>query len=120
VADVQLQDHLATLLADIAQALVVLEAAASEPSDIMRDGTAIQRMIAERHGAQRCRLGWEEEDVRREFQLVREHVEQVVRAGASGDTHLAADAVAVLDQLIGHAEHVSLVGLRNAQGAAAL
>jgi PAS domain S-box-containing protein len=66
-----LEDHLATFLADVAvtmQSMTLDDA----PSAEVRDGTAIQRFVAQRHGVQRARLGWSEQEVRREFVILDE------------------------------------------------
>jgi hypothetical protein len=84
VADeAQIENHLASFLADIAGTLRGMDAATGEPTVEIRDGTAIQRVIAERHGAQRARLGWTEQEVRREFTILREELAAGVRRRAS-------------------------------------
>jgi PAS domain S-box-containing protein len=114
---VQLQDHAATFLVDIGLALVTLDEGGGEPA-LMRDGTEIQRVIAERHGAQRARIGWTEDELRREFQLLREMVapwvvEEVRQQG--DDAVDVEEALGVLDRLLQQAERVSLRGFRLAQ-----
>src|SRR3712207_7263161 len=42
----------------------------SHPTPLMQDGVEIQRLIAERHGVQRARLGWTEETLRRECEIL--------------------------------------------------
>ena len=61
----QLADHLAALLADLAGALVVMEESKGNSSGTLADAVEIQRLISERHGAQRQRLGWTESALRR-------------------------------------------------------
>jgi hypothetical protein len=46
----------------------------------MRDGNEIMRVISERHGAQRLRLGWTEADMEREVALLAEEAEKMLRA----------------------------------------
>src|SRR5712671_1308226 len=75
----QLADHLAALLADIGGALVVMEESKGSHSATLADAVEIQRLISERHGAQRQRLGWSESVLRREFMVLREELERVVR-----------------------------------------
>jgi PAS domain S-box-containing protein len=111
----QLENHTATFLVDIGLALVTLDEGGGEP-ELMRDGTEIQRLIAERHGAQRARLGWSEEDLYREFQLLREILVPLVLE----ETTLAVeanveDALGVLERLLQQAELISVRGLRNAR-----
>jgi PAS domain S-box-containing protein len=114
---VQLPDHTATFLVDIGVALVNLDQGGGEPA-LMRDGTEIQRVIAERHGSQRARVGWTEDELRREFQLLREVVAPRVRQeiATRADPSIDVDAaLGVLDRLLEQAELVSLRGFRLAR-----
>ncbi|MDQ4080827.1 MAG: ATP-binding protein [Gemmatimonadota bacterium] len=112
LTDVQLQNHLQTTLADIAQALIILQSTTGDPSEVMRDTTEIQRVVSERHGVQRQRLGWTEAVLSREFHLLRQVVDDVlfagkkVRAGERGRS--------LLERFIEHAEQNSLRALRYA------
>jgi hypothetical protein len=112
LTDVQLRDHLQTCLADIAQSLMILHSATDDPSELMRDATEIQRVVSERHGAQRHRLGWTEAAVARQFQLLRQVTEEIV--AARGRDRAGEQARSVLDGLIQQAEQISLRGLRDA------
>ena len=112
MTDVQIADHEATFLADIAQSLLILEGT-PEPAELMRDGSEIQRVIAERHGAQRHRLGWEEEELQKEFVLLRTVVTDVVRPRASvAETDLDR-ALTVMTGFLTQAERVSLQSFRH-------
>jgi hypothetical protein len=94
VTEEQVEDHLASFLTDLAGALRQLDglfdgggAAAASPDELaaaVRDSSAIQRVAAERHGAQRARLGWSEQEVRREFTILREELSAAVRRRAPG------------------------------------
>ena len=84
VTDAELEHHLGTLLAEFARSLVLIEEAGGETTRTLRDGTDIQRVLAERHGAQRAALGWSEADHRREVAILREEVERVPRAAPMG------------------------------------
>ena len=113
---VQLQDHTTTFLVEIGLAMVTLDEAGGEPA-LMRDGTEIQRVISERHGSQRARLGWAEDELRREFQLLREIVAPLVRAEVRERAEVEVDvdvALGVMDRLLQQAEVVSLRGYRHA------
>ncbi|HEY0014762.1 MAG TPA: ATP-binding protein [Longimicrobium sp.] len=112
---VQMHDHAATFLVDMGLALVTLDEAGGEPA-LMRDGTEIQRVITERHGAQRARIGWSEDELRREFQLLREIVGPLVHAEAARSAKVDLEAaLGVLDRLLQQAELVSLRGFRLAR-----
>ena len=75
----QLEDHLATFLADVTQTIGSMDVAAGVPNQSLRDGAAIQRIVASRHGAQRARLGWAESELRREFMIIGEELAAAVR-----------------------------------------
>ncbi len=68
----QLADHTPALVAVIGEMLVVIEEAGGEPTSLIADGAEIRRVIAERHGAQRARLGWSVEALRAEHVMLRE------------------------------------------------
>ena len=75
----QVANHVPALLADVAESLIVLEDSGGHPTPLMQDGVEIQRLIAERHGAQRARLGWTEETLRRECEILSEEIERTLR-----------------------------------------
>ena len=81
----QLEDHTTSLVAAIAQSLVMADEARGGGADLVRDGRDIQRLIAERHGAQRRMLGWTEDMVRRGFTILAETIVDVL-VEASGGT----------------------------------
>jgi PAS domain S-box-containing protein len=100
----QLEDHTSTFLLDIGKSLITLDEGGGEPA-LMRDGSDIQRLISERHGDQRRRLGWTAEAVRREFDLLRELVEAHVHQRASGDVGVS---ITILRRLLERAEQIAL------------
>lgn len=110
--DSQVADHLATLLADVAGALITIEQSTGPHSALLADAIEIQRLVSERHGAQRARLGWTESDLRREFMIIREELERSVREQLR-DTRPSdvADAVAVLNRFLDHSEYVAVNSL---------
>src|SRR5438105_322303 len=65
----QLSDHIPSYLADLGAMLIAIEEAAGQPSGHLVDGTEIQRLIADRHGAQRARVGWSAAALRYEYRL---------------------------------------------------
>ena len=108
----QLADHLAALLADVGGALVVMEETNGSSSPTLADAVEIQRLISERHGAQRQRLGWTESAVRREFMIVREEIERVIRdASEFGDPLPVEDGVAVIGRFLDQSEYIAVRAL---------
>jgi signal transduction histidine kinase len=112
----QLADHIGTFLADVGSALVIIEEFGGQPSPLLADAAEIQRLISERHGTQRARLGWTESSMRREFMIIREELERVVQRGFRNGRHLQVeDAVAVLERFIDQAEFVTVRALEAAR-----
>ena len=108
----QIADHFAAMLADIGGALVVMEEAQGSASATLADAVEIQRLISERHGAQRQRFGWSESALRREFMIVREELENVVRkASEFGDPLPVEDGVAVIGRFLDQAEYTAVRAL---------
>jgi hypothetical protein len=107
----QLADHLAALIADVGGALMVMEESKGS-SATLADAVEIQRLISERHGAQRQRLGWTEAALRREFMIVREELERVVRnASEFGDPLPVEDGTAVIGRFLDQAEYIAVRAL---------
>jgi signal transduction histidine kinase len=111
--DVDLVDHASTLVADVAQSLGVLGGDAETAPKLLRDGSRIQRLVAELHAEQRRRLGWSEAELRRDFEILREVVEASVRAHLpSGEG--ADAAAAVVARLLRQTERISVQAYRAA------
>jgi PAS domain S-box-containing protein len=110
-----LGDHSATLLTNIAQSLIATEQSSQDPLHLMHDGTEIQRTIAELHGAQRARLGWTEEALMRDWAILNEEIEAVLRARLSADVDRPAELHRIfesLHRLLHFGEQVSARRLR--------
>lgn len=113
----ELEDHAAAFLAEIIQSLVIVEEAQGKASGVMRDGSVLRKVVSERHGAQRKRLGWTEDDLRREFEIVRSTVLTALRRVARHSEEVAEldqrrAAQALLAKLLDGAEQASLRGYR--------
>jgi hypothetical protein len=113
-----LEDHALSLLADLAQSLVIVADVNAEVAGPLRDSSAIQRAIAEAHGARRHAQGWSEANLRRDHQLLREEVERAVRARlpAGIEVDLAAG---VLLEMLDRVGSISLRAWRRAASAEA-
>ena len=120
IDDSLIEDHLASFLADLAGTVSSLDVAGTEKEAGLRDGTAIQRAIAERHGAQRARLGWSEAELRREFVILREEVDAAIRRRSRKPISLVGDGDGegvgrvhdLLDHFLVRAERLSVDGHR--------
>ena len=113
----QLADHLTALLADLGSALCLMEEVKGAASGTLADAVEIQRLISERHGAQRQRLGWTESGLRREFMIVREEVERAIRTASEfGDPLPVEDALTVLGRFLDQAEYIAVRALNTGVG----
>ena len=122
--EASLEDHMASFLGDLASTLTSLDSGSSTTDEGMRDSTAIQRVVAARHGGQRARLGWDESEVRRKFHILGEELEAAVRrsegrlpANGTGSKRRAEvdQAIDVLHYLLEMAERISLESFRATQ-----
>ena len=112
MSDVDVADHLATLLTDVANSLVVLAGASGEPSELLADGSRIQRLIGELHGAQRHRLGWTEAQLVREVAVVREVCDETLDRTLADDEHALSAARSALERLLDERTRACLSGFR--------
>ena len=106
----ELEDHGLSLLADVAQTLLIIAEAGRDAPRLLRDGSAIQHTIAAHHGARRRMQGWTETAVRRDHELMREELERAVRHRLRERLSVAGveEAVQLLLRLVRNAEEVSV------------
>jgi PAS domain S-box-containing protein len=107
---VLIEDHAASFVADLAQSLVIIADARAEAADLLRDGSAIQRAIAEAHGARRCAQGWDEASVRRDHAVLRREIERCLRSKAGSDDAALEAALRILSSLN---ERAAATGMRS-------
>ena len=112
----EVEDHAVTLLADLAQSLVIVEGAGADATTLLRDSSAIQQAIAAAHGARRHAQGWSEAMVRRDHEILRAEVERALRRRLHGGGIDA--ALHVLTGLMTRAESVSVRAWRQAADSA--
>ena len=110
-----LEDHQVTFLADLAQMLLILDQAGSETAALLRDGSAIQRTVAEHHGARRHAQRWTEDAVRREFEILREEVEGAIRTNVPAGTSDVDAAIGVIGRVIERGLENSIGAFRHAE-----
>jgi len=118
--DADLENHMATFIADLAQSLSVLDVSSGTPSALLRDGSDIQRLVAARHGIQRARLGWHLAELRREHEILREELAGAIRRRAPrGRPRDAELAIEVVGRWLAQAEQLSLAGFAREAGTSA-
>jgi hypothetical protein len=105
----QLVDHVGSLLADIALALVTLDESDGVPSMLLSDAADIQRFIADRHGLQRVRLGWTLDALAREYEVLQQVLVGVIRRCLNdpAESALVDEALGVVERYLQQAAETS-------------
>ena len=109
-----LEDHQLAFLADLAQWLVAIDETGGLASDLLRDGSTIQRVVAELHGRARHRQGWTEEQLTREYAILAEELEAVARRHVPQSGDDSAAAIEVMRRLVARAAATARRALRRA------
>ncbi|HEX6536467.1 MAG TPA: ATP-binding protein [Gemmatimonadaceae bacterium] len=110
----ELEDHQLSFLADVAQTLVVIEETGGLESDLFRDGSTIQVIVAELHGTMRQRRGWTEAQLGREYGILLEQIASVVRRDGDEGRRDISLALDVIGRLIERARATGVAALRRA------
>jgi hypothetical protein len=114
MSQAQLEDHALTLISDLAQSLVIVDDAGDAAAGMLADGSAIQRAIAEAHGARRRAQGWSEGALSREYDVLRETVENAVRGGIGAMGGEVAEGIQVLGRLQERVKALALLAYQHA------
>jgi hypothetical protein len=103
----ELADHAGTFVADVSEVLIALPAG-DVRAVLAADASDIQRVVAERHGAQRARLGWTADGLRREWRILGEEIEHTIKRHATdaGEPSIG-EATAIIRRLVAQAEEAS-------------
>jgi PAS domain S-box-containing protein len=105
---VELEDHAATFVVEVARALMALDAGGGEPS-LLRDGESIIRTVARLHGVQRARLGFSAAELRVEYRLLFEEAERLLRRHVPALTDAdPGPSLAVVRRLVDHGLDLAL------------
>jgi signal transduction histidine kinase len=115
VSRAELEDHIATYLSDIGQMFAIIDERGAARMPLIADGAAIQHLISARHGAQRQRLGWTEEELRREHGTLVAEVERVVLDSSLLTGSPPSDTLPLLRVILEEAEDISIGGFREAE-----
>ena len=112
------EDHFPSFIADIAQSLVVVEGAGGESEPMMRDSSDIQHLIADRHGAYRQRAGWTDQELEREYDLLLETIEEIVRTALPATAEFPPESIdtglTLVRRFVERAREHALAGYRRA------
>jgi len=111
------EDHVASYVTDLAQALVAIGEENSDVAALVRDGVHIQDLISRLHGLQRARLGWTETMLVREFTILREEIESAVRQHAATPEDFRA-AMYLINWHLSRAERLTMQEFRAEMGTA--
>jgi PAS domain S-box-containing protein len=114
LSEQELEDHLATFLADVAATLPAVDLTTRDVEATV-DGSAIQRTLGERHGKQRFRLGWHESELARDFEILREELSAAIRRRIHRERpDEVEETIGAVLEFVGAAERVSLAAYRHA------
>lgn len=115
LSDLQLRDHVGTLVNEIAHVLRVTGETEGQTPEILRDGSEILRIVSELHGAQRERLDWGEQHITSEVESLRcaigERLQLAASEGAT-DMDALAQAMLLVHRLLEQSQLASLRGFR--------
>ena len=106
-----LLDHTHVMLAEIASALGVIADERGHEAGWLRDSSRIRRTIAELHGGQRHRLGWEQVHLLREYALLRIEVERFVEHRLTREGLPSVPVLEVVRRVIDQACEISSLAL---------
>jgi signal transduction histidine kinase len=111
----QLSNHLIEYIAGIAATLIALEEMQGDACVEIADAARIHATIAECHGRQRGQLGWTSERLHREWAILREELERLVRLHSRELLEPAlTEATRVFERMIAQASEISLRALERA------
>ena len=110
----QLADHAAAYVADIATLLAAVEDARGQPSPLVAESAEIQMHIAERHGAQRARLGWSVKALHRDWLVLGEEMARVIQRAKNLPRDAAPEAIVIVERLLEQARERSARSLQRA------
>ena len=107
-----LEDHYAALISDIAQQMTIIGEGSGEVPMLLGDGTRIEHIIADLHGRQRIALGWTEEQIAREYVILEDEADALLRREA---TPAEEAALAVVRTMLRAAAATSVRSARQAR-----
>jgi hypothetical protein len=110
LAGPEVEDHVVTFLGNLAQSLIIVGRSGGLESEALEDSKDIQRTIAELHGRQRRRLGWTEAQLVRDYEVLRQELENTLRRRA-GD---GSPGVEVVRRMLSWATETSTRAWRHA------
>jgi PAS domain S-box-containing protein len=113
-----LEDHLGTFLTSIGESLITIEESDGLAQNMLKDGAEIQRAIAELHGRQRHRIGWNDVQIAREHDILTEEIELFLRHEMPDRQNDTTAAIVIIRQLIGRARDACLRAYRHAEAEA--
>ena len=110
-----LEGHAGTLLAAIAHDFTVLDDGAAHRGSLIADGGAFKALLAERHGGQRRRLGWDAAALARDFAHLGDAIERVLLGAPPRGLaqHALGDQLSLLRAFLAEAEALASDGPRH-------
>ena len=116
VGEPYLRDHADTVITEILTAARLLAETKGRATDLLRDASDIQRLLAELHGGQRFRLGWSEAEIARDVDMLAAELISTTRSLSGGDS-ATAFVVDVIRKILDQWKLTSIRGYRFALAA---
>jgi signal transduction histidine kinase len=111
----QLADHIVCYVADVAAMMKAMEEARGQPSRLVTESAEIRDFIAAKHGTNRARLGCTADVLRREWEIIREEVERIIRRASNAVPRGGvAEALLAAERFIEAGEAASVLALDRA------
>jgi PAS domain S-box-containing protein len=110
-----LVDHQGTFLASVADSLISIAQSDGLAQSHLRDGSEIQRAVSELHGRQRSRIGWNSTQFAREYDILTEEIEMLLRRRLPEGQDGASAAIVIVRQLITRARELGMRAHRHAE-----
>lgn len=93
----ELANHFASFLAVLGETVVGLAESSAVSSGAIDEGLEVLRLLADRHGRQRARIGWGVPAIQREWQVMSDEIARALRAGGA---HLSRPAIDEAERFI--------------------
>lgn len=115
LSDLAVIDHFPAYVTTLGLSLITIADVGIEAAASLHDGNVIRNEIVALHGAQRRRLGWTEEQLALEYDLMCEEIESLLRGRAGSAAAHVDGALELIERLLDQSRVVSLRGYREAR-----
>jgi CheY-like chemotaxis protein/anti-sigma regulatory factor (Ser/Thr protein kinase) len=113
LGDADVEDHTCLLISNLAQTLIIPGGSTSEGESMLSHSAELLRVTSDLHGIQRCRLGWTDAHLAREYAILEEEILRTIAPlQTSLNASMNAEAVRTIRALLTRAHNTCLSALR--------